>query len=186
MALVIVPTGEHAENSGRRIANHGDMPDVQPGAVSETSPKKKKSKKWLAVALILGLAASALYIGFRPEGSTSASEGAAESTLVLETFVVNISGANLSGSTPSGAGERGYLRVGITLGLAHPLPHAEAAPIALVRDTILSVLATAKPEDLLKVDGKRALKEELLKTLQEHAPQLSVQNVYFTEFLVQM
>jgi flagellar basal body-associated protein FliL len=159
------------------------MPDVQPGAVLETSPKKKKNKQWLAVALVLGLAATGTYIGFRPEPSTSASEGAVESTLVLETFVVNISGANLGASNPT---QRGFLRVGITLGLAHPLPHAEAAPIALVRDTILSVLATAQPEDLLKVDGKRALKEELLKALQEHAPQLAVQNVYFTEFLVQM
>jgi flagellar basal body-associated protein FliL len=157
------------------------MPEVQPGAAVEAAPKKKKNKKWLPVALVLGLAVTCIYIAFRPEPSTSASESAVESTLALETFVVNLSSAN-----PAGAGQRGYLRVGITLGLARPLPRAEAAPIALVRDTILSVLATAQPEDLLKVDGKRALKDELLKALQEHAPQLSVQNVYFTEFLVQM
>jgi flagellar basal body-associated protein FliL len=104
-------------------------------------------------------------------------EGAAESTLVLETFVVNL----------AGSGQRAYLRVGITLGVARPLPHNPAdVPIALVRDTILSVLATAQPENLLREEGKRQLKEELLKALQEREPQMAVQNVYFTEFLVQM
>ncbi|MGA9415269.1 MAG: flagellar basal body-associated FliL family protein, partial [Terriglobales bacterium] len=76
----------------------------------------------------------------------------------------------------------------ITLGLAHPLPRnqADAVPTALVRDTILSVLATSQPEELLKLEGKRQLKDELLKALHERVPQLAVENVYFTEFLVQM
>lgn len=89
----------------------------------------------------------------------------------------------------AGSSQRAYLRVGITLGLAHPLANRnqpDAVPIALVRDTILSVLATAQPEALLGLEGKRQLKEELLKALQERVPQMAVQNVYFTEFLVQM
>jgi flagellar basal body-associated protein FliL len=138
----------------------------------------KKSKAWLAAVLALGLGAAGTFVWLRPAHSTSAAEGTAESTLVLETFVVNL----------GGSGQRAYLRAGITLGLAHPVPRnqAEAVPTALVRDTILSVLATASPEDLLKLEGKRQLKDQLLKALQERAPQLAVQNVYFTEFLVQM
>jgi len=95
---------------------------------------------------------------------------------------VNLSG-NLNGSS-----QRAYLRVGITLGLAHPLPRnpAEATPTAAVRDTILSVLATAQPDEMLKAEGKRQLKDDLLRALQERVPQLAVENVYFTEFLVQM
>jgi flagellar protein FliL len=111
--------------------------------------------------------------------SANAGEGAGEPTLALETFIVNL----------TGSGQRAYLRVGITLGLAHPLPlrnQADAVPTALVRDTILSVLGTAQPEELLKLDGKRQLKDDLLKALQERVPQMSIQNVYFTEFLVQM
>ncbi len=98
--------------------------------------------------------------------------------MALETFVVNL----------NGSGQRAYLRVGITLGLAHPLPAggAGAAPTALVRDTILAVLATAQPEELLKIEGKQKLKDELLKALQERAPEMAVEHVYFTEFLVQM
>jgi flagellar basal body-associated protein FliL len=63
---------------------------------------------------------------------------------------------------------------------------AEAIPTALVRDTILNVLATAQPEELVKLEGKRQLKDNLLQALREKAPQLAIDNVYFTEFLVQM
>jgi len=162
---------------GTRLANIGNMPDVQvspaPEKTSKNAPKKKKG--WLAVVLALVLAAAGMFVWLRPEASTSAAAG---STLALETFVVNL----------NGSGQRAYLRVGITLGLAHPLPHnqAEAVPTALVRDTILSVLATAQAEELLRLEGKRQLKDELLKALQERVPQMAVENVYFTEFLVQM
>ena len=67
-----------------------------------------------------------------------------------------------------------------------PRNQPEAVPTALVRDTILSVLAAAQPEELLKREGKRQLKEELLKALQERVPQIAAQNVYFTEFLAQI
>jgi flagellar basal body-associated protein FliL len=129
-----------------------------------------------ALAVVLGAGGIGLWLS--SQRSTSASEGVVEVTLPLETFVVNL----------TGSGQRAYLRVGITLGLAHPLPRnqPEAVPTALVRDAILSVLATAQPEALLNIEGKRQLKDELLKTLQERAPRLAVENVYFTEFLVQM
>jgi flagellar basal body-associated protein FliL len=131
--------------------------------------------------LVLGLAAAGGFVWLRPETPARGAPDS-ESTLVLETFVVNLD------SNSAGSGQRAYLRVGVTLGLGHPLPRnrPEAIPTALVRDTILAVLATAKPEELLKLEGKRQLKDELLKALQERVPQLAVENVYFTEFLVQM
>ncbi len=157
------------------------MPDVQESAAAKNAARNAPAKKrrWPTVVLALGLSAVGLFVWLRPERASSAAEGgAAESTLALETFVVNL----------NGSGQRAYLRAGITLGLAHPLPRnrAEAVPTALVRDTILSVLATAQPEELLKAEGKRRLKGELLKALQERVQQLAVTNVYFTEFLVQM
>jgi flagellar basal body-associated protein FliL len=169
---------------GTRLANIGNMQDLQvspvPNEASRSAPNRatRKKKGWLAVALALGLGTAGVSIWLGWQRSTNA-EGAAESTLALETFVVNL----------TGSGQRAYLRVGITLGLAHPLStrnQADAVPTALVRDTILSVLATAQPEALLQIEGKRQLKDELLKALQERAPQMAIQNVYFTEFLVQM
>jgi len=163
---------------GTQLANIGNMPDVQVSPAPKKAHKKKKGG--LAVVLALGLGAAGIFVWLRPQPSTSAAEGAAaESTLALETFVVNL----------NGSGQRAYLRVGITLGMAHPLStgnRAEGVPMALVRDTILSVLATAQPEELLRIEGKRQLKEELLKALQERVPQMAIENVYFTEFLVQM
>ncbi len=179
---------------GTRLANIGNMPDAQVGSALESAPQNNRGKNrkmagGVAVALAL-VSAAGIFVWLGEQRSTSAAEGAAaESTLALETFVVNLNSVNLNGANLNGAGSpRAYLRIGITLGLAHPLPRnqSEAAPTALVRDTILSVLAAAQPEELLKLDGKRQLKEELLKTLQERVPQLAVQNVYFTEFLVQM
>jgi flagellar basal body-associated protein FliL len=147
-------------------------------------------KGWVAVVLALALGSAGILVWLGAQRSTGASGGAAaEFSLPLETFVVNVTAANVSGSSNlSGSSQRGYLRIGITLGLAHPLPRnqAEAASTARVRDTILAVLAGAQPDELLTLEGKRQLKNELLKALQERVPQLAVENVYFTEFLVQM
>jgi flagellar basal body-associated protein FliL len=156
---------------GTQLAKTGSMPDVSKNA-------RKKSKGWLAVALVLALGGVGSWYWLRSEGSAGAADGAAaESSLALETFVVNL----------TGSGARAYLRVGITLGLSHPLLRnkSETTPVAQVRDTILSVLATAQPDELTSVEGKRLLKEELLKALQERLPQMGIANVYFTEFLVQ-
>ena len=103
-------------------------------------------------------------------------DSATETTLALDTFVVNL----------DGAGQRAYLRIGITLGISRQARKREEAPIALVRDVILSVLTNAKPDRLLAAAGKQDLKAEILKALQEKAPDVGVDNVYFTEFLVQM
>lgn len=153
------------------------MPDVQVSSAPAPKSAAKHTKGWLAAGLVLALGAAGMLAWLNRQASAG-SENAAESTLALETFVVNL----------TGSGQRAYLRVGITLGLAHPLPRnrPDGVPTALVRDTILSVLATAQPEELLKLEGKRQLKEELLKALQDRVPQMAVQNVYFTEFLVQM
>jgi flagellar basal body-associated protein FliL len=150
------------------------MPDAQ------VSPAPRNSKKlgMLAAVLALALGAGGLFLWLRPEHSTSASETSnIQSTLALETFVVNL----------SGSGQRGYLRAGIALGLSHPATrNQDEVPTALVRDTVLAVLSSVPPEKLLQSEGKRQLKEELLRALQERVPQLGVQDVYFTEFLVQM
>jgi flagellar FliL protein len=99
-----------------------------------------------------------------------------KSTLHLETFVLNLSDAD----------QRAYLRVGIDLGLNKEAKHGEEpAPIAQVRDTILGVLAQGKVEDLLTAEGKTKLKQNLVQALHERMPQLGVEDVYFTEFLIQ-
>ncbi len=77
------------------------------------------------------------------------------------------------------------MRVGIDLGLGREIGKDESAPVAEVRDTILSVLSEARVDDLLTAKGKAKLKEDLLQALQQRVPQLVVEDVYFTEFLIQ-
>ena len=153
------------------------MPDVQASPAPRKAHKKNEGLAGRRARSGAGRGRHLCLVGHRALDQCRRRRRA-ESTLALETFVVNL----------NGSGQRAYLRVGITLGMAHPLPRnrAEGVPTALVRDTILSVLATAQPEALLQVEGKRQLKEELLKALQERVPQMAVENVYFTEFLVQM
>jgi flagellar basal body-associated protein FliL len=151
------------------------MPDPQ----VSPAPRNRRKLGMLAVVLAVVLGAGGIFFWLRPEHSTSAAEtSSVQSTLALETFVVNL----------SGSGERGYLRAGISLGLSHPLAarNQDEVPMALVRDTVLSVLSSARSEQLLQAEGKPQLKAELLRALQERVPQLGVQDVYFTEFLVQM
>ena len=59
----------------------------------------------------MGLGAAGIFFWLRSQPSTGAESPAAESTLALETFVVNL----------NASGQRAYLRVGITLGLSRPL-----------------------------------------------------------------
>jgi flagellar basal body-associated protein FliL len=133
----------------------------------------------VAVVLVLALGAGGIFLWMRPATPTSAAENhvGVGSTVALETFIVNL----------TGAGDRAYLRVGITLQLSRPpARNKEEIPVALVRDTILSVLSTARADQLLQPDGKHQLKTEILQALKDRAPQLGVEDVYFTEFLVQM
>ena len=82
-------------------------------------------------------------------------------------------------------GQRSYLRVGIDLGLERELGRGETAPVGEVRDTILGVLAESRVDELLTAQDKTKLKTGLLRALQQRVPGLGVEEVYFTEFLIQ-
>lgn len=128
----------------------------------------------LALAVVL-LAIGAWLLNRQQSGDASSdSETGVKSTLHLETFVVNLSDH-----------ERSYLRVGIDLGLGRELGKGESVPVALVRDTILTVLAQCRADELLTPQGKAQLKQDLLRGLQQRAAALDVREVYFNEFLIQ-
>lgn len=96
----------------------------------------------------------------------------------LESFVVNLADPE----------QKAYLRIGIDLGLKRPLTSEENAAgphTAPVRDAIVGVLTTCKPEEILTPAGKAQLKRDIRAALGERVPELEVEEVYFTEFLVQ-
>ncbi|MGA3347769.1 MAG: flagellar basal body-associated FliL family protein [Candidatus Sulfotelmatobacter sp.] len=103
-------------------------------------------------------------------------DSAVKGTLHLETFVLNLADPE----------QRSYLRVGIDLGLSREVGKGEQAPpVAEVRDTILTVLGQAQVDDLLTEKGKAKLKADVLHALKQRIPGLGVEEVYFTEFLIQ-
>jgi flagellar basal body-associated protein FliL len=140
-------------------------------------PSKRLGGVFWILAIIVVAGGGVLWITQRSTPPSSpAPAGQAKSTLHLETFVINL--ADLQ--------QRSYLRVGIDLGLNHEIGRGEQAPaVAPARDVILSVLAQASVEELLTTKGKASLKQSVLSALQERLPGLGVEEVYFTEFLIQ-
>jgi len=140
--------------------------------------RKQDSRKLTYVLLLLialGAAAAAGWLWWSRAGASASS--LSHPVLHLDTFVLNLSDRD----------DRAYLRAGIDLGLGSDsqTKNEEAPPVALIRDTILGVLAKAHSEDVLTPEGKQKLKGEILRTLRERAPELGVEEVYFTEFLIQ-
>jgi flagellar basal body-associated protein FliL len=139
----------------------------------------KGNRGWIAsiIFVVVLLALGAWFWSTQRTGlSISTSGSSVKGSLHLETFVLNLADAE----------QRSYLRVGIDLGLGRELGRGDnASPVGEVRDTILGVLAQCRVEELLTVKGKAKLKEDLLQALQERVPRLEVEEVYFTEFLIQ-
>jgi flagellar FliL protein len=138
----------------------------------------------VATALILPLAAGAAWFLLHHSASSTKEKAKAQpkvnTVMHLDPFVVNLADPE---------GDR-FLRVGIDLGLEREQeepgqPSQAAMSVARTRDTILSILTTCDSEALVSPTGKANLKDQLAKALREHAPELGVREVYFTEFLVQ-
>jgi len=93
----------------------------------------------------------------------------------LDTFVVNLADAS---------GKR-YLRATMQLELA-PEEHKETFEqrLPIIRDVVLTILPTKEFQDIRTVEGKTALRTEILEKLNE-LMNGSVVNIYFTEFVIQ-
>jgi flagellar basal body-associated protein FliL len=132
---------------------------------------------WIVLGVVLAVAGGGLAWWWHAgEGAERSAGTRAQSTLHLETFVLNLADPE----------QKAYLRIGMDLGIGKKAERGnDGVPVARLRDTILGVLATQKPSDLLNPEGKVKLKAELLRVLRERAPELDVEDVYFTEFLIQ-
>jgi flagellar basal body-associated protein FliL len=154
-----------------------DVPEEEKGKTVEGIAVRRRSRLVWIVPAVAVLALAGWFWSKRGTESAAANEGTRiKSTLHLETFVLNLADPN----------QKSYLRVGIDLGLRKEAGKSENAPsMAQVRDTILSVLGLAEVKELLTATGKIQLKADLLKALQERMPELGVEEIYFTEFLIQ-
>jgi flagellar FliL protein len=148
-------------------------------------------KRIILIALIAIIAAGAAGAGvwfFMSKRAPAAASGeaapppsAAPLFFPLESMTVNLQ---------SDDGQQHFLRIGLTLKLGDARTQQELTDhMPEVRSHILLALSNKHPDELAPLEGKRALANEL-KTLIEQpsdkgAAPISVQDVLFTEFVVQ-
>ena len=171
--------------------------EEQVGDVATSPPPAKAGFPMGTLVIVLvgvllsvgGNAAVVMFLHPKAAPAEAAKPAAAEikvkTTVHLDTFVVNLPDPE----------HHAYLRIGIEIGLnkepekksekAEKAEGAAAQPIAEIRDIVIAVVSQSKPDDLLMPEGKKKLKEDLVKQLKESLPEIGVQEVYFTEFLMQ-
>jgi flagellar FliL protein len=94
----------------------------------------------------------------------------------LETFIVNL----------ADKGGNRYLRVTMDLELGNPEMESEVNQrLPQVRDSILMILPTKRFEDINTVQGKTALRDEIMETMNAYLLKGKITNIYFKEFVVQ-
>jgi flagellar FliL protein len=96
--------------------------------------------------------------------------------LTLDPFTVNLA---------QGDGPRRYVRLDAVLRLSKDTKLEEIeARKPQIRDTIISILNTKRPDDLLKKEGKSYLKEEIKASINSFLVDGRVEDVFYTSFQI--
>ncbi len=94
----------------------------------------------------------------------------------LDTFVVNL--ADRGGTR--------YLRASMDLELSSEETTAEVQKrLPQIRDAILTIVPAKTTKDIRTIEGKTALRDEIMTKLNSFIKTGSITNIYFTEFVVQ-
>lgn len=190
-----------------------EKPEAEAG--KETAPPKKSKKKLIlivvALLVIVGGVGVPMVLMKGGDAKTGEAEEAVEEPPKLKlaelgVFIVNLMETSaflkvnikieydagllerLSAEGGEGGGEGhggGYSGGGE--GGDGGLPSRLKEREAVIRDAIIRVLSAKKTEDVLSVEGKEQLKEEILEGLNDATgfDQPIITNVYFSEFIVQ-
>jgi len=160
---------------------------------NETPQEKSKgSKLWILIAALVLVVAGDLT--FRvlsyfsaPKTSAQAAEGGnkksepekpkkqeVKGTMNLDPFLVNLADKE----------SVSYVKATFQLGLDKAPGEVEAPVIAAARDTILSLLSAKTTEQILTVEGKTQLREEIRNRVNAVLPASKVLEVYIVDFVV--
>jgi flagellar protein FliL len=142
--------------------------------------KGSRVLKWIIVSLILVALAGGGYAGWiyfqAKEGENFQAKPKEKITYDMDTFLVNL-------SDPGG---KRYLKVTMKVVLSDALTMKElTARGHELRDAILMLLSSKKFDDIATLAGKTTLKHEAIAQLNRRLTKGLVEEVYFTEFLVQ-
>ena len=181
------------------------------GGEEQPHPKKAASKLVLIVVialLLLGLIGVGGYLAVSMLGAKKAAKGGAEQSapaaegehggggekaggekggeaggeakmgvfVSLDPFIVNLA---------SEAGKR-YLKVTMQLELARPdMSNEVTNRMPQIKDAVITVLSSKTAEDLLTIEGKFRLKEQVLTRINNTLTAGVVKNIFFVEFVIQ-
>ena len=94
----------------------------------------------------------------------------------LETFIVNLADEE----------RNRYLRITMDLELVAPKDTEKLNQrLPQVRDRILMILPSKRFDEIASVEGKTALRDEIINKLNSLFPRTVITNIFFTEFVVQ-
>lgn len=95
--------------------------------------------------------------------------------IALDPFIVNLAGNS-----------RSYLKVSMALEVSDPVLEEQIAnKMPKIQDTILFVLSSKTHDEIVTTEGKTLLKDELLMRLNTFVAGGTIQNIYFTSFVIQ-
>jgi flagellar FliL protein len=179
-----------------------DKKEKEEGA--EEAPKKSKKMLFIIIGVVLVLVIGGAGAFFMLGGKKKAAEGEEEeaaaeeeaagdhgdagghgkeggehgglsgSIVPLDTFIVNL---QVKGS---------FLKTTIQLEFGEPgQPHTLESDMPKVRDAIIRIMSGKTAQEILVVEGKEKLREEIKDGVNNAMGSEDVVNVYFTEFIVQ-
>lgn len=105
-----------------------------------------------------------------------------KSALGLEPFLVNLA------DTP----QNRYARITLKLGLSMTPEHAAGkvakneVVISRIRDEIISILCSKRSDQIMTEEGKQMLRKEIIERTNRALPEGNIEEVFFTDFMVQL
>lgn len=148
----------------------------------EQSPPKSSGKKKLLIPLIalvlLGGGGTGAYLKFFHSSGSSEAKTAPETAVIkdMDTLIVNLADSN----------EKRYLKVTMKAKLNSKAAEEEfTARNFEMRDIILMILSGKSVDDVATPEDKLQLKQDLITSLNHALKKGQVQDIYFTEFLIQ-
>jgi len=159
---------------------------------TETENKKGSPLKLILIGIIVLVLAGAGYVAWQlflaPKADDMGAEAipavdhgadledAMSETYAMETFVVNL-------NDPGG---KRYLKTNIELEyVSEALGEELARRLPQLRDLILLLLSSKSLDDIQSVDGKIALRRELIQRINQTLTSGKIRNLYFTQFVIQ-
>jgi len=169
------------------------MADDQVEDILEEKEGPDTKKLMLIVIIISGIFLVIMGVGFyvlwnkvsipdpqmeqvKEETSEESNQDIIRPVFSLDTFIVNL----------SDRGGTKYLRMTMDLELSNKDTTAEVEKrLPQIRDAILTILPAKASKDITSIEGKTALRDEIMARLNSFMKNGSVTNIYFTEFVIQ-